>query len=144
MDSWNTGLLLGWPIFRCYLSFRECILPNDPPFCLLATHFQTKWQPSCLGFRILCCVGLFVEVICSNALLNAFAQSSEWFKALIHLQYMRSTGETTVTWLLSLSWRFFGDGVRGVWKGTATVHKKNGRTSIVCQLILFKCVFQGC
>ena len=50
---------------------------------------------------------MFVEVICSNALLNAFAQSSEWFKALIHLQYMRSTGETTATWLLSLSWCFF-------------------------------------
>ena len=50
---------------------------------------------------------MFVEVICSNALLNAFAQSSEWFKALIHLQYMRSTGETTVTWLLNLSWCFF-------------------------------------
>ena len=25
MDGWNTSFLLGWPIFRCYLSFRECI-----------------------------------------------------------------------------------------------------------------------
>ena len=25
MDGWNTSFLLGWPIFRCYVSFRECI-----------------------------------------------------------------------------------------------------------------------
>ena len=23
MDGWNTSFLLGWPIFRCYVSFRE-------------------------------------------------------------------------------------------------------------------------
>ena len=23
MDGWNTTFLLGWPIFRCYVSFRE-------------------------------------------------------------------------------------------------------------------------
>ncbi len=23
--SWNTNFLLGWPIFRCYVSFRECM-----------------------------------------------------------------------------------------------------------------------
>ena len=23
-DGWNTRFLLGWPIFRCHLSFREC------------------------------------------------------------------------------------------------------------------------
>ncbi len=23
MDGWNTTVLLGWPIFRCYVSFRE-------------------------------------------------------------------------------------------------------------------------
>ena len=26
MDGWNTSFLLGWPIFRRYVSFRECIL----------------------------------------------------------------------------------------------------------------------
>ena len=26
MDGWNTSFLLGWPIFRCYVSFREGIL----------------------------------------------------------------------------------------------------------------------
>ena len=25
MDAWNTSFLLGWPIFRCYVSFREGI-----------------------------------------------------------------------------------------------------------------------
>ena len=24
MDGWNTRFLLGWPIFRCYVGFREC------------------------------------------------------------------------------------------------------------------------
>ena len=28
MDGWNTGFLLGWPIFRCYVSFREGTSPN--------------------------------------------------------------------------------------------------------------------
>ena len=23
MDGWNTSFLLGWPIFRCYVSYRE-------------------------------------------------------------------------------------------------------------------------
>ena len=23
MDGWNSSFLLGWPIFRCYVSFRE-------------------------------------------------------------------------------------------------------------------------
>ena len=23
MDGWNTSFVLGWPIFRCYVSFRE-------------------------------------------------------------------------------------------------------------------------
>ena len=23
MDGWNITFLLGWPIFRCYVSFRE-------------------------------------------------------------------------------------------------------------------------
>ena len=26
VDGWNSSFLLGWPIFRCYVSFRECIL----------------------------------------------------------------------------------------------------------------------
>ena len=33
MDGWNTGVLLGWPIFRCYVSFREgifCIVQGLP------------------------------------------------------------------------------------------------------------------
>ena len=25
MDGWKTSFLLGWPIFRCYVSFREGI-----------------------------------------------------------------------------------------------------------------------
>ena len=28
MDGWNTSFLLGWPIFRGYVSFRE---GNDSP-----------------------------------------------------------------------------------------------------------------
>ena len=28
MDGWNISFLLGWPIFRCYVSFREGIPPG--------------------------------------------------------------------------------------------------------------------
>ena len=28
MDGWKTSFLLGWPIFRCYVSFRECTPPS--------------------------------------------------------------------------------------------------------------------
>ena len=28
MDGWNISFLLGWPIFRCYVSFRECTFLN--------------------------------------------------------------------------------------------------------------------
>ena len=38
MDGWNTSFLFGWPIFRGYVSFRECkvkiggILQSSPSF----------------------------------------------------------------------------------------------------------------
>ena len=28
MDGWNTSFLSGWPIFRGYVSFRECTYEN--------------------------------------------------------------------------------------------------------------------
>ena len=28
MDGWNTSFLLGWPSFRGYVSFRECIMTS--------------------------------------------------------------------------------------------------------------------
>ena len=28
MDGWNTSFLLGWPIFKGHVSFRECIRPQ--------------------------------------------------------------------------------------------------------------------
>ena len=31
IDGWNTIFLLGWPIFRGYVSFREGILFSQPP-----------------------------------------------------------------------------------------------------------------
>ena len=39
MDGWNTSFLLGWPIFRCYVSFRECM------FCLLYVWTTRKNWP---------------------------------------------------------------------------------------------------
>eukprot|EP00434_Breviolum_minutum_P011049 symbB.v1.2.009747.t1/scaffold607.1/size181925/2 len=63
---------------------------------LAACSRGEAWQQALCLFHHMQREGLKPNVICSNALLNAFAQSSEWFKALIHLQYMRSTGETTV------------------------------------------------
>ena len=54
MDGWNTSFLLGWPIFRCYVSFRECVYklimanvgtimwPSTSTYCTLEPH---TWQP---------------------------------------------------------------------------------------------------
>ena len=28
MEGWNTSFLLGWPIFKGHVSFRECIRPQ--------------------------------------------------------------------------------------------------------------------
>ena len=40
MDSWNTTLLLGWPIFRGYVSFREGI-SGDLWWFVFFFDFQT-------------------------------------------------------------------------------------------------------
>ena len=34
MDGWKTILLLGWPIFRGYVSFRDCFSQNGVCFCM--------------------------------------------------------------------------------------------------------------
>ena len=39
MDGWNTIVFLGWPIFRCYVSFREC----TPPKTRKLRHQQSSW-----------------------------------------------------------------------------------------------------
>ncbi len=52
MDGWNTSFLLGWPIFRGYVSFRE----GNPPFTFFISVKQftnpyyisssvLRWQP---------------------------------------------------------------------------------------------------
>ncbi len=46
MDGWKTSFLLGWPIFRCYVTFRECISSNF-----------TGSMSSCLA------IGLFGSII---------------------------------------------------------------------------------
>ena len=37
MDGWNSTFLLGWPIFRCHVSFRECNFSGR--FCLASGVF---------------------------------------------------------------------------------------------------------
>ena len=51
MDDWNTTFLLGWPIFRCYVSFREC----TPPVCWKGRFFDETQN-------------VFGEKVCSNDL----------------------------------------------------------------------------
>ena len=43
MDNWKTGFLLGWPIFRDYVSFSECNIAFDS----FVAHF---WYP-CWSFN---------------------------------------------------------------------------------------------
>ena len=47
MDGWNTSFLLGWPIFRGYVSFRECICSMshiNPCFLLFSPPFLRGFQ----------------------------------------------------------------------------------------------------
>ena len=61
MAGWNIDFLLGWPIFRCYVSFRECIpiytkiskTPNLAPQLTLritGTFVETMSQQALGGF----------------------------------------------------------------------------------------------
>ena len=56
MDGWNTTFLLGWPIFRCYVSFRE------------GMYFQENCsvcRPSEVNTNSGCCLGpVVVSTIC--------------------------------------------------------------------------------
>ena len=50
MDGWKTSFFLGWPIFRCYVSFREGMFfliflqlkKNLPRFQVLVHHCKPK------------------------------------------------------------------------------------------------------
>ena len=45
MDGWNTSFVLGWPIFRCYISFREGNgnKHHGMPFKGFFAHFLDEW-----------------------------------------------------------------------------------------------------
>ena len=40
MDGWNASFLLGWPSFRCYISFGECIYNHSSKPCLFRSDTQ--------------------------------------------------------------------------------------------------------
>ena len=42
MDGWNTRFLLGWPIFRCYVT-GSVPIGNDSQFDDCAYVFQMGW-----------------------------------------------------------------------------------------------------
>ncbi len=50
MGGWNTSFLSGWPIFRGYVSFRECKVWSKEP------HFSKRgdrtWKSSWLQFQV--------------------------------------------------------------------------------------------
>ena len=45
MDGWNTTFLLGWPIFRGYVSFRECSSSHFPELDNLIIHTVGGGEP---------------------------------------------------------------------------------------------------
>ena len=59
MDGWNTNFLLGWPIFRGYVSFRECKpqgKSSSDTFCCTTWRVQLdekittlQHQPRCIS-----------------------------------------------------------------------------------------------
>ena len=60
MDGWNTSFLLGWPIFRGYVSFRECtfLWPQSAKmFCKSSflAFCQATYQICWIWFNFLSC-----------------------------------------------------------------------------------------
>ena len=53
MDGWNTSFLLGWPIFRCYVSFRECTSHKSwSPFLVVPrSSIENSCPPPPLGLK---------------------------------------------------------------------------------------------
>ena len=43
MDGWNTSFLLGWPIFRCHVRFREC----NPHFFVVLKKGEHQRKKPC-------------------------------------------------------------------------------------------------
>ena len=48
MDGWNTSFLLGWPIFRGYVSFRECNIAGN----MQETYFFPTYQVRLVRFYL--------------------------------------------------------------------------------------------
>ena len=50
MDGWKTSFLFGWPIFRCYVSFREGIHPQKTRVFFCRCSYCRNWSET-QGFR---------------------------------------------------------------------------------------------
>ena len=50
IDGWNTNFLLGWPVFRCYVSVRECN-QYESPFLLNMSSFDKPFFPGRPSFQ---------------------------------------------------------------------------------------------
>ena len=47
MDGWNISFLLGWPIFRGYISFRECISSYQIAACCYVSFMSWRLLLRC-------------------------------------------------------------------------------------------------
>ena len=79
MDGWNTSFVLGWPSFRCYVSFTQCKLSVNLP-ASLPVHWAVSDMTSIINpvKRTVASVGCVVIVV-----LNAFC--SRWEKGAFFL-----------------------------------------------------------
>ena len=96
MDGWNTNFLLGWTIFRGYVSFREC---RSPHIAMRHDHFgsppprpeQMTRRPSSRAY-----VKLLLDVwICLE---ESVARSQNTQKWVPHETMICSHGFTFCVW----------------------------------------------
>ena len=117
MDGWNTRFLLGWPIFRCYVSCRECISlrksvvfwhsSNPPPPPLMVTtalkletiETETRWS-SCWSPRPSRHAKL-KEFLVSKV--SGEYISSPWYSIELCLKHFQEKRGQSVCWILLIA-----------------------------------------
>ena len=89
MDDWNTSFLLGWPIFRCYVSFRDQVFgefwkTRVPTLCLMSSFIP----PTVDGRRLASDGRNFLVVFPNDH--NSHGQLKVWTDIFLHFLQMRA------------------------------------------------------
>ena len=143
MDPWNTSFLLGWPIFRCYVSFRDGIyyLNDYQEHLRIFLSFLFVWN---LYPR-------WWDAISSPSLFKLFLDSPlQLSSSNVSLRSSESAIVTTCVvgfvvvgaWLAKVNWNRWMK-FRSQWMDSVGVEKMHERMDIGRIASKKNCIFQG-